>query len=44
MILWRLHASEKGDARAVRWDWVDEWGRALLEVKETGKEWGGGGL
>jgi hypothetical protein len=34
LVLWRLDAPEKADARGVRWKCVDEWvGSTLLEGK-----------
>jgi hypothetical protein len=46
LVLWRLDAPEKGDARGVRREWVGEWGSTLLEAKGMELEWGlwGGGL
>ena len=37
MILWRLDAPEKGDARGVRQEWVDGWEITLLEAKGKGR-------
>ena len=44
LVLWRLDALEKGDARGVKQEWVGEWGSTILEAKGIG-EWGlwGGG-
>ena len=39
LVLWRLDAPEKGDARGVRWEWVGRWGNTLLQAK--GKQMGG---
>ena len=40
MVLWRLDAPEKEDAREVRQEWVGGWGSTFLEEKCTGMEWG----
>jgi hypothetical protein len=34
LVLWRLDAPEKGDAREVMWEWVGGLGSTFLEVKE----------
>jgi hypothetical protein len=40
LVLWRLDAPEKGDARGMRLEWVGGWVSTLLEAK--GREMGGG--
>ena len=37
MVLWRLDAPEKGDARGVMWEQVGEWVSTLLEAKERAR-------
>jgi hypothetical protein len=39
LVLWMLDAPEKGDARGVRWEWLEE---HPIRAKVEG-EWGGGG-
>jgi len=39
LVLWRLDASEKGDARGVKWEW-EGGGKPLRGEREGG--WGGG--
>ena len=36
LFLWRPDASEKGDARGVRQEWVGGWGSTLLEANGRG--------
>jgi hypothetical protein len=33
LVLWRLDAPEKGDARRMKLEWVGGWGSTLLELK-----------
>ena len=42
LVLWRLDASEKRDARGVRWEWLGGWGSTLLEAKRRRWEVHGG--
>jgi hypothetical protein len=37
LVLWRLDAPEKGDARGVMWEQVGEWVSTLLEAKERAR-------
>ena len=36
MVLWRLDAPSKGDARVVRQEWVSEWRSTLIDTKGGG--------
>jgi hypothetical protein len=36
LVLWKLDAPAKVDARGVKWEWVGEWGSTLLEAKGVG--------
>ena len=36
MVLWRLVAPEKEDARRIRWEWMSGWRSTLLETKWRG--------
>jgi hypothetical protein len=40
LVLWRIDAPEREEARGVRWGLVSGWGNNLLEAKERG----GGGV
>jgi hypothetical protein len=49
LVLWRLEAPEKGDARGVGQEWEDGWRSTLLETKRRGEgeslwrgDWEGG--
>jgi hypothetical protein len=39
LVLWRLDAPEKGDARWMRQEWVGGWRSTLLEAKGRGMGW-----
>ena len=39
MVLWKLDAPEKGNAREIKQEWMGEWESTFSEAKY--REWGG---
>jgi hypothetical protein len=36
LVLWKLDAPEKGDARGVKQEWMGGWGSSLLDKRGRG--------